>query len=106
MHRFPFIGSYSFCTFRSIQVLDALLNKICKTHSFNQLSPLCFWRNLHLFEYQKRPNRTINKIVTEFVKLLGGQLFVFRLVFFSSGAHLKLGAGLATQIQGIEPQTK
>ena len=76
MHRFHFIGSYSFCTFRPIQVLDALLNKTCKNHRITlKLSPMNFWLNLHLFEYQKGPNRMINKKVTEFCKLLGGQYF-------------------------------
>ena len=74
MHRFHFIGSYSFCTFHPIQILDASLNKIRKTHSITlTLSLMNFWRNLHLFEYQKRSNRMINKKVTEFCMLLGGQ---------------------------------
>ena len=65
MDRFNFIGRYTFCTFRPIHVLNALLNKTRKTHSFLQ--------NLHLFEYQNRPNRMINKKIPEFCRLIGGQ---------------------------------
>ena len=62
MHRFHFIFNYSFCTFRTIHVFDAVLNKTHKNQLINfKLSPMHFWRNLHLFEYQKRPNRIKKK---------------------------------------------
>ena len=102
MHRFHYIGSYSFCMFRTIQVLDALFNKTRKNHSINfKISPMYFWRLLPLFEYQKRPNRIINKKGTEFCRFLGGKIFFCKFfldsVFFPSVAHFKLGTGIATQ---------
>ena len=54
MHHFHFIGNYSFRTFRTIRVLDAVLIKALKNHSINSKSkpsPMNLWINLHLFEY-------------------------------------------------------
>ena len=67
MHGFHFIGNHIFCTSRLIRFQYAVLHKNCCSPSINlKPFPMNFWRNWHLFEYQKRSNRIINKKVTEF----------------------------------------
>ena len=79
-----------------------VVNKTRKNHSINfKISPMYFWRLLPLLEFQKRPNRIINKKGTEFCRFLGGKIFFCKFfldsVFFPSVAHFKLGTGIATQ---------